>query len=1245
MGVKDTTKRYSAIDTAPAPVQVVNTVSRSLSAGDRSFADVVFESGKPVLDCELNLQQDVQAFANALVSKQSQQSGFFRGQTRTDAYNDFFFSLPSTLAENSFAMKRLEAVIAGFPLVVEYTNTSLDGWNVIQLDAPPQYKPADPATIKRTDFVFLEVWQALVAPSPQASVTVALNTVVATNTLEFAWGAAPIFTATLVVVASTDFLVVLGDDTATAINLAAKINSVLAGSVEAIAAGNYVTIYITDPALAGSTGNGLVLNGTGGFPLRSVTAGGDDRPNKPSQTQLWRHGNVLSNNATWLNDDLQDPYLHAETTQRVQVQYRIRVTGDTEAVDYKVYPDGFSTPTVLAQGGTAAPVATYQFVPADGATFKASSSAISYGNIDNGLWIAGDGSPSAAQDLGSLDGYVYAIPIGFVFRHNQTEGLGFGFDPKNNTNGGPTYAHATYDNNLISPPDLLAVGVHDSDRPDGHFCDVVDVDNLLDLRRHVNPMGVDLRAELQYQTQSLLDGKNYTWAIDTVDKQTMANGSGDVSVRPLICDNIGRQAATDSGISNDIQGSTDRGPTVRSFDHICRRFADQPVVERVVVAFYPNDRAAGAGAQGEHTDAPVAILNSAAGSNPILFTTVAAHPYVVGNYIEIVGHSLSAVNRKWVISSTPAADQFTVSYDNTLGGAGGGGDAYGVGIANAGKYVTKAGGSTADRWSEDDQLVLDLTQFDVTTDGGIFDGKTWASSGAGLPSKFFSAFAPAGTVISNILSIWHDDGNFGADIDPRGQVKVAFGLGTQTATLVLDVNGLVANSGLTTNNIAGSATYNPSHQLACPFGGVVSPEHSGSERRIFVEFEISYPRGENGLTNTPMHPVLPNSNTVYPFGLTAARNRAVVENDSLARPLDWESLMGAMYREGHREVQLEYEAGAPVVGPAVPPSAVRVGDELVSRGTSELVFARRVSDNAAGIDVIDLHTVAPVLVDTATTPYGSSSRQVLLSAGLTHPQTRCDVLYYAQDAIPQSGATSVGYQLSLYYRTNAPQTVGIHLGNCLNTVNGGQLPPQLTVEPMVTSEMLYTGQQGMGSVGDGFPYAAPLDQIPLNDGGLLLTKEWAICGTPAISIANFSASTGLLNLPTYVTQDGSQNLILGSFSDPPVKDAEFRLLYDYADVNAYRPVVMAEPLTGAVGHKVFVSFLARALDDYGPNAARNTTSEDGILFRKNEIVLVVLTRYATLDANNEIMFLDSPATNTTSAAVYRTRNLLLTVGD
>ena len=53
--------------------------------------------------------------------------------------------------------------------------------------------------------------------------------------------------------------------------------------------------------------------------------------------------------------------------------------------------------------------------------------------------------------------------------------------------------------------------------------------------------------------------------------------------------------------------------------------------------------------------------------------------------------------------------------------------------------------------------------------------------------------------------------------------------------------------------------------------------------------------------------------------------------------------------------------------------------------------------------------------------------------------------------------------------------------------------------------------------------------------------------------------------------------------------------------------------------------------------------DGGILFRKNELVLVVLSRFAELDEENSVRFVDT--NNRTCAAVYRTRNLLLTVGD
>jgi len=1342
MSVKDTKSQYAALN----PV-VPNTVSRSLAVGDRSFSDVVFESGKPVLDCELNLQQDAQQFVNALVSKRSQQSGFYRGQGRHDSSTDYFFDTPPTLAVNQFGLKRLEAVVAGFPLVIEYTNTPTAGENVVTLTTPTTYNSLDPTTIKRTDFVFLEVWQALVAPSPQAKVTVTLSSVIAGDTLTLNPGAI-VLTAVAGPPGPNQFQVG-GTDSITAINLAAVVDAL--PNFTATATGPFVTIWATGAVLAGVAGNAATVIGTGGISPLALTnfSGGADRPNKPSQTQLYRHGNVQSDATTWLPDDLMDPALHAETTQRVQVQYRIRVTGAAEAVDYKVNPDGFSKNLVLAQGGSAVPVANYQFVPADGVTVKANSSAPAYGFVDNGLWIAGDGSGAAAAALNSLDGFVYAIPICLVFRHNLSEGAGFGFDPTNNTNGAPSWSHAIYNNTLIDPAGPgLPVLANLSDRPDGHFADVIDPDNVLDLRRHVNPMGVDLKAELQYQIQSLMDGKNFTWAIDTADKQVMGNGSGDVAVRHLVCDAIGRTHDVDG--TNAYQGDTPRGVTIRNFDHICRRFADQPVAERVLVAFYPNDIAGVAGpTQGDYTDTPIAITNVTA-TDPIVITAV-GHPYQPGDYVEIYdnltsGAAPSTLNGKWVVA-TVAVNTFTVSFDNTIAppnDATASGFVVGVGIRNTGKYVTRAAGAAPYRWHEDDQLTFDLTQFDVTSDGGIFDGRTWTSSASAGPPPvgiYFPAYAPAGTRITNVLSVYHDDGYYGPSIDSTVQVKSVVGLGTLTVTLTLDANGLTANSGQPSDNVPASPTYNPDHLLVRPNGDPTVV--NGSSRRIFVEFEVTYPRGV-GTTNTPDHPVSPNSPApppapagVYPFGLTASRNRALIENYSLARPSDWHDLTGVLYREGHREAQLEYQVGAPLTAPFPSPivSNTRLVDDIISSSLTTLNFPRRVFDSRGGVTVTDFLGV-PYLVDDNNTPYGASNRLVLLTANLPQRQTRCQISYYALDAIPNYGQTTVSYQLSFYYRSNAPQTCGIHNGDFLNTLAGGQVPPVLPIEPLVTSETLLTGQVGMGSTDDGFPYAAPLDQIPLRGnrpfiastatidvvatpgisatnpvvitttanhnygigtyvtisgagvagvngtwmvsgipalnqftigydnsagvaggGGQILTvagtytpREWSIAGTSNISIADFSATTGLLNLPTYVAQDGTQILQLGGTGttptiERPIADSEFRIMYPFTNPAGYHPTVMSEPLTGPVGHKVFTPFLARALHDFGALAARNQNlAEDGILYRKNEILLVVLTREAVLDADNDIAFTNTAA-DRVCAAVYRTRNLLLTVGE
>lgn len=136
--------------------------------------------------------------------------------------------------------------------------------------------------------------------------------------------------------------------------------------------------------------------------------------NKPAASSIYRYGNV-EGGYSYLADDLKDPALGFETTQRVQIQYRIRVV--TGLVGLQSFPDGFDPANVKAWGTTSADTAF---------TFANMRKALG----DPGLWRAGDGTPNA---LGTVDGYSYAIPLAVIFRRNSVAWDG---DPGQNLNGG-----------------------------------------------------------------------------------------------------------------------------------------------------------------------------------------------------------------------------------------------------------------------------------------------------------------------------------------------------------------------------------------------------------------------------------------------------------------------------------------------------------------------------------------------------------------------------------------------------------------------------------------------------------------------------------------------------------------------------------------------------------------------------------------------------------------------------------------
>lgn len=1089
---------------------VGTTVSRYLSPNGRAWAGVLFQSGKPVLDAELQLEQDAAGNLVSQVQSAYLPSGWLRPQGALDGLADYVDVPPPTT--NALDLAAATVMVAGYPVRVEYANTTTAGRSRIVFSGPPVLGGAPP-DVKRTDFVFLEVWLALVAPSPRASGTVTVlpalpvpgDTVVLNGIPLTAVAGAP----------GVDQFTIGVDEFTTASNIAVAVNDLLnsfSGFVSASSSGtDTVTIKAVVP---GAAGNLITLSTTGGalVPSGATLAGGADRPNKPTQDTVYRNGCVQAPSGVNLPDDLADPVIDAETTQRVQVQWRFRVTGQTEAVNFKTQPLGFQNPNVLAQGSQVAPVAGYGFIPADGTTVAGSSSAAAYGQVDAGLWVAGDGSAGAALALGTADGFVYAVPVAMVFRRNDAYlgGAGVGFDPLNNTNGGLPYAHG-----LFANPAVGAIPANVSDRPDGLFADVISTGDVLDMRRSVMPTGVDLAMEVSRQVQVMLDGRNRTWAIDGGDKNVLGAGSGDVSTRYLVCNQIGRDNAHGGAIPT--SGNTTRGTTIRNFDHVARRFGAQQIVERFVVEVYPG-----------YTPAP-------SGTDPV------GHP---------------------------------------------------------GAYNTQANPGYAG-WAEGDVVTVDLGNLNATSLGS-FDPTTNTYAGF-VGNASVADFAPPGTVITDVISIYHDDGNYAAAVDQRVVERLVTGLGSMRVEVELDTNTVSVDGG-------GSVA---AHRMIGDAG-----LDDGSPRRIFVELEVTYPAGV-GTTDTPSAPTLAPDPGVYLSG-------PVLENQTLQRPLDWEGLQNPEFRAGHREVKVEYVANdGSGVGSGTP-----ISDSFVSRSPTTLVFPRRVHGSVLyAVGVTDSVVAQPHNVNNGATEYGSSSRLVTVTTGggpADSPlsgagQTLCAVTYFAQDPLPNYGAAGGGYQIGVYYRAVAAATAGVQPGAM------AAIPDPVSFQVLALLDDTWTAVAGKGSQDVPFPYLDPMDFLPVNDDGTAtFPGEWYFQGNAAVSVADFGADTGLLRLHSFVQMDGNDPLILSNKN----KDVEYRAFYGAAaTAGGYRPSSAAQPLSGVARHKAFTAALARS-------------TADTDLYRKGEVLLLVFGEYLELSDQNAVVF-PSSATRS-NVAVYRTANLLLT---
>ena len=1083
-------------------------------------------------------------------------------------------------------MRKRTALVANLPVVVEFTSTTSVGQNLIQLDSAPVNGGAPP-DVKRTDFVFLEVFRAQVSSSPRASGTLTVLTFPTTGSFNInGVNLTPAGGPRGVGIGANDYDNTLGSAAAIAADIRDAINDTSNGFAVAVTAAidismaEQVNLIATD-AFAGALGNTITFTTTvpGEFalnPLGGFLTGGVDTPNKPSQATIYRQGNVDAPPAVNLVDDIADPTIGTESTKRVQVQYRIRHTGQAEAVNFKT-GNGFSNGNVEAQGTQLIPVNRYRFVPADGTTVEgyilvtgvgaiapgdiitvdgidltavngvpvgpqfdvssgvpatiaasitaaitgsvptanattfgdysevvpatagdnltltstlttttsvdtAVNSAVSYDTVDNGLWVAGDGTEQAATDLGTVDGYAYAIPIAFVFRRNDASGTG-GFDPVSNTNGSLSASHGGF----VNTHGVGTIPAGDSDRPDSNFHDVVVDGDLLDLRRHVTPGGVDLKAELESQMTALLDGNFQTWAVDTQGLNTLGSGSGDVSAVRLVCNEIGDDPATG------------RGEQVGTWDHVRRRFGDQSVVERRIF--------------------------------PLLPTSTAA--------------------------------------------------------ANAGLYTTQT--AIQPGWGEGDILNIDLNMLDASGEGD------WAPT---ISPVFVVNQWPAGSTITNVLRVIHDDGNYNGAVNRLVEIDLVQGLGTGHVQITLGPNNRQSNGG-----VSGAGLYD------------LVQTAGGSPRRIFIELEITYPLGA-GASATPDETLTPDP------GVTNYKG-AALENDTSKRPTDWEDLTPPQFRSGYREIGIEYVGNE--IGSGIG-SGAPITESVVSTNITELVMPRRLYGSGTTVITVTeqgsgIPTNRPV--DSGNTTWGSSQRRVVLNGNLSAAQSLCTVEYFAQDPIPDFSSAGPRYQISVYFRSNAPQTVGVQAGFPATS----PLPDPVSLKPMVMSRDLWTNTTSSGSLDLAYPYSNPSDQIAVNADLELgpnpdFPGEWALASLAKISVGDFDAETGLLNLHQMVPADPNSEI---TFSDRDW-DGEYRGHYKVSDVNAYRPTAMAQPLSGVATHKVWFPFLAQA-------------TEDNVYFRKGEVLLVVVSRYAVLDGDNVVRFTDTD--NESCAAVYRTRGLLL----
>ena len=170
-----------------------------------------------------------------------------------------------------------------------------------------------------------------------------------------------------------------------------------------------------------------------------------------SEDTLYKYGNV---ERPYSDNEIEWNVIGSETTKRVQIQYRIRSIRVSSLSDST--KEVFDTNPISPIGGRTSEAVLQSFHM--------------FGASDPGLYVAGDGSDAQKEYLGTVDGYVYAIPMFIVYRRNKSE-----------------FLSTLIDNTIVTKE--MSIEGYRSDRPDGKLVDVIYKDDIVDLRHCIQIPG------------------------------------------------------------------------------------------------------------------------------------------------------------------------------------------------------------------------------------------------------------------------------------------------------------------------------------------------------------------------------------------------------------------------------------------------------------------------------------------------------------------------------------------------------------------------------------------------------------------------------------------------------------------------------------------------------------------------------------------------------------------------------------